>query len=666
MTPAEQEHHSIHVGEPDSKGRRITPWAWVPSVYFLQGLQYVIVIQLFVIIYFTMGVPSGKTLLLVGLLQLPWTLKPLWGPLVDRYGSKRAWTFLMQFIVGAGFLITAFAMQLPAFVWITFAILMLVAFAAATHDIACDGYYMLGLNERQQAFHVGVRSTFFRIALIVANGLLVWIAGLVQARTGLTPVQVRIDASPAAAIATVPDPAEVQTGLAGIDDNGQQRLIIEPPVLTVAAGETTTFTVKLAQPVSPGETQVVSVQSAGGLLDLIGIGPLRFLSIPREAGRLEFNDENWDKGIEVVVKVDPGLHKPITGRYQASAGNVAFSWAVVLGLCGMVFGMLALYHSVFLPYPKADIVQIEGRPPFYVPLFALGVTVGVPTALAYGIFYLIGMFSEPLANLFIGEDPTATARKGFNVFFTLGRMALITAIGAVIFIVPAFWKPTRSVIYKMSDISGIGFAEVFASFFSKPNMAIILGFLLTFRLGEAQLASVKNIFLLDELADGGLALTYGQFVFVNTAVYLLALTIGGILGGFLIAGVGLKKVIWFMVAAMHLPNLLYIWLAVEQPQNLGPINIVVFAESFGYGFGFAAYLMVMILAAQGAHKTAHYAICTGAMALGYMVPSMWSGYLQELIGYTNFFIAVMVFVIPGTLLVPFLPIDPKFGRKQGS
>ena len=129
---------------------------------------------------------------------------------------------------------------------------------------------------------------------------------------------------------------------------------------------------------------------------------------------------------------------------------------------------------------------------------------------------------------------------------------------------------------------------------------------------------------------------------------------------------GLKKVIWPMVCFMHLPNALYIWLAWAQPSSLWPINTIVAFESFGYGLGFTAYLMVMIFAAQGPYKTAHYALCTGAMALGYMLPGMWAGYLQELVGYTTFFILVLIFVLPGVLFIPFLKIDPNFGIREES
>src|SRR5690606_35085162 len=102
------DHHSVHVGDPYSRGRRISPWGWIPTVYFAQGLQYAIVVQLFAIIFFTMGVPNSTTLFWVGLLSFPWTLKPLWGPLVDKYWTKRSWTYWMQGLVAVSFIGCAF------------------------------------------------------------------------------------------------------------------------------------------------------------------------------------------------------------------------------------------------------------------------------------------------------------------------------------------------------------------------------------------------------------------------------------------------------------------------------------------------------------------------------------------------------------------------------
>jgi len=118
-----------------------------------------------------------------------------------------------------------------------------------------------------------------------------------------------------------------------------------------------------------------------------------------------------------------------------------------------------------------------------------------------------------------------------------------------------------------------------------------------------------------------------------------------------------------MALAMKLPDVVYVYLSYAQPENFTMIAIMVGIEQFGYGFGFTAYMLYMITVAEGEHKTAHYAICTGFMALGMMIPGMFSGWLQETIGYEMFFIWVLVATIPGLIMLKYLPIDPEFGKK---
>jgi MFS transporter, PAT family, beta-lactamase induction signal transducer AmpG len=664
------EEISVHVGEPDSKGRRVTPWSWVPSVYFAQGLQYVLVLQLFAIIFFTMGVPQGDTLFWVGLLSAPWVLKPLWGPLVDKYWSKRRWTWVMQLCVGIGFVGATFAIMIPgseafapdgliggylklsspAFLYGCIIFLAVIAIAGATHDIACDGYYMLGLNEKQQAFYVGVRSTLFRVAMIFANGILIWIAGSVQSHTGLDPVEAKILVGPVGQPAPIVEQIE-RPSLTG--DEGQY-IIVTPPILTTIAGEVTTFTVTLAQAPPVDEEQIVIFEFVGGD---------KSISVSQENSRLIFTQDNWDSGVPVPVKSDEKIRKNVEARFKANAGNFPLSWAVVTGICAIMFLIISMWHKFILPYPEVDKPDTEGRPPFYVPFFALLATLIVPILVVVTIKLGLDHFREQLMVHFIGQEPTDLQTKGFGFLFTATKWVLVCLIASFLMFVPPIRALAKAFFYKMSDISQIGFAEIFETFFTKSGMAITLGFLLTFRLGEAQLAQVKNLFLLDKIDKGGLAMSLGEVAFTNSVVYLIALLCGGLLGGLLIAKTGLKNIIWYMVAAMHLPNLLYFYLSYTQPESLIPVNCVVAFESFGYGFGFAAYLMVMILAAQGSYKTAHYALCTGAMALGYMLPGMWSGYLQEVVGYNVFFIMVMFFTLPGIFFIPFLKIDPNFGKK---
>jgi PAT family beta-lactamase induction signal transducer AmpG len=171
--------------------------------------------------------------------------------------------------------------------------------------------------------------------------------------------------------------------------------------------------------------------------------------------------------------------------------------------------------------------------------------------------------------------------------------------------------------------------------------------------------------MLDKLDAGGLGLTTSEYGFVYGTLGIIMLTLGGISGGFLAAKYGLKSWILWMALAMKLPDLVYVYMAYAQPDSYLLINLFVALEQFGYGFGFTAYLLFMMMISEGEHKTAHYAICTGFMALGMMIPGMFSGALQEAIGYQSFFIWVMAATIPGLLLIRFLPIDPAFGKKQG-
>jgi PAT family beta-lactamase induction signal transducer AmpG len=144
----------------------------------------------------------------------------------------------------------------------------------------------------------------------------------------------------------------------------------------------------------------------------------------------------------------------------------------------------------------------------------------------------------------------------------------------------------------------------------------------------------------------------------------VALLCGGLLGGFLISRRGLRFWLWPMVVIMHLPDMVFVLLSHFQPRSFELITAAIAVEQFGYGFGFTAYMLYMIFIASGLHKTAHYAICTGFMALGMMVPGMFSGWLQEHIGYRAFFVWVMISTIPGFIVAALVKIDPAFGRKR--
>ena len=211
-----------------------------------------------------------------------------------------------------------------------------------------------------------------------------------------------------------------------------------------------------------------------------------------------------------------------------------------------------------------------------------------------------------------------------------------------------------------------GAAGSFVSFFRRGDIGRVLAFLLLFRLGEAQLVRLVAPFLLDPRAQGGLGLTTAQLGLAYGTVGVAALTAGGLLGGWVISRQGLARCLWPMLLAIHVPNLLFVALAAWQPQQLALVTVAVAAEQFGYGFGFAAYLMFMVWVAQGHNghsPTAHYAICTGFMALGMMLPGMAAGWLQQRLGYTGFFTWVCLATLPSFVAAALLRLPADFGRQ---
>lgn len=208
------------------------------------------------------------------------------------------------------------------------------------------------------------------------------------------------------------------------------------------------------------------------------------------------------------------------------------------------------------------------------------------------------------------------------------------------------------------------FFVTFGAFFRKPKIITLLLFLLIYRLGEAQLLKMSQLFLLDSRDVGGLALTTPQVGFIYNTVGLVTFIFGALLGGFAVARRGLKFWLWPMLLAIHLPDTVFIWLAYARPQNLFVVGAGVAVEQFGYGFGFTAMLLYLIYIARGEHQTAHYAIGTGFMALGMMLPGMWSGWLQERLGYPHFFVWVILATIPSFLVVLKIPLDAEFGKRN--
>jgi PAT family beta-lactamase induction signal transducer AmpG len=149
-------------------------------------------------------------------------------------------------------------------------------------------------------------------------------------------------------------------------------------------------------------------------------------------------------------------------------------------------------------------------------------------------------------------------------------------------------------------------------------------------------------FLVDPTEEGGLGMTTEAVGLAQGTVGIIGLTLGGIVGGMAVAKHGLRRWLWPMVAAISLPDIVYVYLSYAQPSSLPLINACLFIEQLGYGFGFTAYMLYLIQYADGPHKTAHYAICTAFMALGMMLPGMAAGWIQEMLGYRGFFVWIMI------------------------
>ena len=202
------------------------------------------------------------------------------------------------------------------------------------------------------------------------------------------------------------------------------------------------------------------------------------------------------------------------------------------------------------------------------------------------------------------------------------------------------------------------------SFFRKPQPVAAVLFMLFYRLPEALLIRISNLFLIKPVSEGGLGLSTQEVGFVQGTVGVLGLTLGGIIGGIAASRDGLKKWLWPMVWSITLPDLVYVYLSYFQSTNFLLINAMVFIEQFGYGFGFTAYMLFLLYYSQGEQQTSHYAFCTAFMALSMMLPGAVAGELQEAVGYFHFFLIVMACCLVTVGVTALLKIDPEFGKKE--
>jgi PAT family beta-lactamase induction signal transducer AmpG len=612
-------------------GRKVyrNPWFWVPTAYLAEGIPYVIVMTVSVIMYKRLGITNTDIALYTSWLYLPWVIKLFWSPFIDMFRTKRFWIIGMQLFIGAGLAGVALTIPAPHFFQLTLAFFWLLAFSSATQDIAVDGFYMLGLTQHEQAFFVGIRSTFYRIAMLTGQGLIVILAGYFESTTGLDEVRIQLVSSPGKGIihSILPDSLDRRGTESGLDlyfttsdtlcigtvEEDQKEI---DSLLNLAsgwnsghgfthpAGEKSKTSPVVNQSPKPlanwiqkkfGENKSTSgVGSKAGNIAMAWItlsgkpkeGEQVIANISRisgdknfnlvEGSRLIFTGNNWNMPACLVFQADPKLEKISSAGFIVRSGNIALSWSICFFILAVLFILFFLYHRFILPFPVAD-------------------------------------------------------------------------------------KPT----VKAESAGGLSnFIGIFADFFRKKDIVLILAYLLLYRFAEAQLVKMSAPFLLDSREAGGLGLSTGDIGLVYGTIGMLALTAGGIIGGIMAARNGLKFWLWWMISAMNLPILSHLYLSFFQPESLWTIGFFIGLEQIGYGFGFTAYMLYMIYVSRGNHQTAHFAITTGFMALGMMLPGMMSGWLQELIGYRHFFIWVILCTIPGFVITGFLRIDPAFGKRE--
>lgn len=587
----------------EKREKIINPWKWIPTLYFAEGLPYVIVITVSVIMYKRLGISNADIALYTSWLYLPWVIKPLWSPVVDILRTKRFWITTMQLIIGAGMAGVAFTIPLPDFFQFTLAFFWLLAFSSATHDIAADGFYMLALSESKQSFFVGIRSTFYRVAMIAGQGLLVILAGFLETTFSIGPAEFKVS--------TRPDQFFQQTIQLDSTETkpleGKLRIIASPSNLEIGTRPITKDAANFYRDfghkfniMNGFNQELIPISDTTSTDELVGnIGILKlhlsrkpddgdeyFVKLNNVEGNtsiniiegqsLKFTSKNWNKPAYVIIQIDPNLQQRVEATFVANSEKVPIAWIFTFVIVALLFVVFSAYHKMVLPKPATD----------------------------------------------------------------------------------------KSVLRSHRTDSLNEFFRAFIRFFEKPKVLIIIGFLLLYRLGESQLVKMASPFMLDGRDIGGLGLSTSEVGFIYGTIGIIALILGGILGGVLISKRGLKKLLWWMLIAINIPNVVYVYMSFVQPSSVMLINACVALEQFGYGFGFTAYMMYMIYISDGEYKTSHYAIATGFMALGMMVPGMFSGFIQEAIGYKYFFIWVLIATIPSFIIARFIPLDSKFGMKR--
>jgi PAT family beta-lactamase induction signal transducer AmpG len=406
------------------------PFAWVPTLYFAEGIPFFAVSLIAALLYKRLGMRNDAIALYTKLLLLPWSLKPLWSPLLEMFKTKKYFVVLLQLLGGVCLGLIGLCLPLPGYFLYTIVLFAVTALCSSTHDIAADGLYIASLSPKEQAAYAGWQSGFYSVARLFSQGGLIILAGYLEARM-----------------------------------------------------------------------------------------------------------------------------------------DVPHAWMGIFGTMGVILMLLGLYHSRVLPTGGA-------------------------------------------------------ARHS-------GSLREIRA---------TFW-------------------DVLISFLKKPNIYLLLLFILLYRVGEGQVVTIGPLFLVDKRSAGGLGLTMDLFGTIYGTVGTLAFLAGTMLGGYFTSWLGLRRAILPLICAMNFPNLAYVYLSVVRPTNHVLIASAMSVEMFGYGFGFVGVMLLMMQEiAPGKYQTAHYAFANSLMNLGLMIPGAVSGKIQMALGYQKFFVWVLISSLPALILARFVPI----------
>lgn len=628
-----------------NSNKSINPWRWIPTLYFAQGLPYVAVMTISVIMYKRLGMSNTDIALYTGWLGLPWVIKPFWSPFVDIIKTKRWWTLTMQWIVAIALAGIAFTIPTSFYVQFTFAIFMLMGFASATHDIAADGFYMLALTEHEQSLYVGIRSTFYRVATVTGQGLLVILAGLIEMNSGLEPLKINVVADPAEQTTTIGLPEF--SSPANEREAANLQFLTNASVIRAAVNTPQTVNMGLEAPVPFARYAALMRDSVNNLNVRNGFVKGSILTANTPATTNKSEESNFRRWVRTTF----GETRESAGQ---SVNNIAIA-AVKLNKQPAPDETVVLNvtykdgdQSIKLEQNKLSTRFEFNEKNWDKP--------------AYLYFEIDHKLSEKTEANFIGSSGNIPL-AWLVVFVTLS----VFFFGVAIYHSWTLPRPASDASHHETDARSIfkGFIEAFKTFFTKMpfwQTVAAISFMLFYRFPEAQLTKIIQPFLLDPVDKGGLGLTTGEVGLVYGTVGIIGLTIGGIIGGIAAAKGGLKKWLQPMAWSMSLTCLTFVYLSYFQDHSLLAVNICVFIEQFGYGFGFTAYMLYLIYYSEGEFKTSHYAICTGFMALSMML-GMVAGWLQETIGYRHFFVWTMICCITTIGMAALVKVDPKFGKK---